>query len=232
MGYLDSSTTNIVLDFVLTNRGRAFLARNDGSFAITKWALGDDDIDYSVVKQFSRIVGKEKIEKNTPVMEAITNENYAQKYRLMSLPNQNLFRLPNLSLDSGATNNIVSLSTTIAGNSSATLVFKQKIQGQTFERDFVDESFVILVNNRFLSISGNTPVDVDSFQTARYFVQRDAGDVSNGSKVTFTIALKTITNTLFQTFGKISDKSTILTYVRVQGVNTGITAEFEVSIAK
>ena len=65
MGYLDSSTTNIVLDFVLTNRGRAFLARNDGSFAITKWALGDDDIDYSVVKQFSRIVGKEKIEKNT-----------------------------------------------------------------------------------------------------------------------------------------------------------------------
>ena len=232
MGYLDNSTTNIILDMVLTDRGRAALARNDGSFAIVKYSVGDDDVDYSVIKSFGRIVGKEKVEKNTPIMEAITNENFAQKYRLISLPNQNLFRLPNLSLTSGATNNIATLSTTIAGNSSVTLTFQQKIQGQVFERDFVDESFVILVNNRFLSVSGNTAVDVDSFQTAKYFVQRDAGEVANGSKLTFTLALKTITNTLFQTFGKVTDKNTLLTYVRVQGVNTGITTEFEVQIQK
>ena len=232
MGYLDSSTTNIILDAVLTDKGRQFLSRNDGSFAITKFALGDDDVDYTVVKNFGRIIGKEKVEKNTPVMEAITNEQVAQKHRLISFANQDLFRLPKLSLTTGATNDIVTLSTTIAGSNTKTIVLSQEITGQVFDRDFVDESFMVVVNNRFLSISGNTPVDIDNFQNARFFLQRDAGEVANGSKVTFTLALKTITNTLFQTFGKVNDKNTIVTSVRVQGINTGITKEFEVQITK
>jgi len=232
MGYLDSSTTNIILDAVLTDKGRQFLSRNDGSFAITKFALGDDDVDYLIVKNFGRIIGKEKVEKNTPIMEAITNEQVAQKNRLISFANQDLFRLPKLSLTTGATNDIVTLSTTIAGSNSKTITTSQEISGQVFDRDFVDESFMVVVNNRFLSISGNAPVDIDNFQNARFFLQRDAGEVANGSKITFTLALKTITNTLFQTFGKVNDKSTIVTSVRVQGINTGITKEFEVQITK
>tara|TARA_Y100000034_G_scaffold137039_1_gene219431 strand:+ start:2730 stop:3428 length:699 start_codon:yes stop_codon:yes gene_type:complete len=232
MGYLDNSTTNIILDAVLTDKGRQFLSRNDGSFAITKFAFSDDDVDYTIIKNYGRIVGKEKVEKNTPIMEGITNENVAQKYRLISFANQDLFRLPKLSLTTGATNDIVSLSTTIAGTNSKTITLSQEISGQTFDRDFVDESFVITVNNRFLSISGDTPVDTDDFQNSRYFLQRDAGDVANGSKITFTLALKTVTNTLFQTFGKVNNKNTIVTSVKVQGINTGTTKEFEVQITK
>ena len=43
MGYLDSST--ITVDAILTKRGRELLARNDGSFKVTQFALGDDEID-------------------------------------------------------------------------------------------------------------------------------------------------------------------------------------------
>ena len=40
MGYLDN--TSITVDAILTKRGRELLARNDGSFQITQFALGDD----------------------------------------------------------------------------------------------------------------------------------------------------------------------------------------------
>ena len=44
MGYLDNSS--ITVDAILTKRGRELLARNDGSFQITQFALGDDEVDY------------------------------------------------------------------------------------------------------------------------------------------------------------------------------------------
>ena len=97
MGFLDHATNNIILDAVLTDIGRQFLARNDGSFSIIKFALGDDEIDYSIIKKFGRTVGKEKIEKNTPVMEALTRGNLGQKYRLISISNPNLSKLPDAS---------------------------------------------------------------------------------------------------------------------------------------
>ena len=87
MGFLDHSTNNIILDAVLTDVGRQFLSRNDGSFSIVKFALGDDEIDYSIIKKFGRTVGKEKIEKNTPVLEALTQGNLGLKYRLVPVTN-------------------------------------------------------------------------------------------------------------------------------------------------
>ena len=82
MGFLEHDTNNIILDAVLTDLGRQFLARNDGSFSIVKFALSDDEVDYTLIKKYGRTVGKEKIEKNTPVFEALTNANQAQKFRL------------------------------------------------------------------------------------------------------------------------------------------------------
>ena len=48
MGFLDHSTNNIILDAVLTDTGRMRLAKGDGSFKISKFALGDDEIDYGL----------------------------------------------------------------------------------------------------------------------------------------------------------------------------------------
>jgi hypothetical protein len=46
MGYLDNQS--ITVDAILTKRGRELLSRNDGSFRITQFALGDDEIDYTL----------------------------------------------------------------------------------------------------------------------------------------------------------------------------------------
>ena len=79
MGFLNHSTNNVIIDAVLTEKGRELLARNDNSFNITKFKLGDDEVDYSILKKYGLIIGKEKIEKNTPIFEAVTDENLALK---------------------------------------------------------------------------------------------------------------------------------------------------------
>ena len=43
MGYLNNQV--ITIDAILTTKGRELLARNDGSFRITQFALADDEID-------------------------------------------------------------------------------------------------------------------------------------------------------------------------------------------
>ena len=64
MGFLDHSTNNIIVDAVLTDTGRRTLAKNDGSFVISKFAFGDDEVDYAIIKKFGVTVGKEKISSN------------------------------------------------------------------------------------------------------------------------------------------------------------------------
>ena len=49
MGYLDN--TSITVDAILTKRGRELLARGDGSFNITQFALADDEIDYTLFNE-------------------------------------------------------------------------------------------------------------------------------------------------------------------------------------
>ena len=47
MAFLDNSG-DIILDVVLTDHGRMVLSKGDGSFQITKFALSDEEIDYSL----------------------------------------------------------------------------------------------------------------------------------------------------------------------------------------
>lgn len=86
MGYLDN--TSVTVDAILTKRGRQLLAQSRESFEITKFALGDDEVDYTLYNP-SHTLGSsyygEMIE-NMPVLEAITDENYALKYKLVTLP--------------------------------------------------------------------------------------------------------------------------------------------------
>ena len=76
MGFLDHATNNIIVDAVLTDWGRQSLARNDGSFNITKFSFCDDEVDYNIIKKFGRTVGVEKVIKNTPVQEANPDAGY------------------------------------------------------------------------------------------------------------------------------------------------------------
>lgn len=97
MGYLNNAV--VTVDAILTKKGRELLARGDGSFKITQFALADDEIDYTLYNpnhaSGSAYYG-EAIE-SMPLLEAFPDENQIMKYKLTTLP-RGTAKLPILDL--------------------------------------------------------------------------------------------------------------------------------------
>lgn len=97
MGYLNNQV--ITVDAILTTKGRELLAKGDGSFNITQFALADDEIDYTLYNPTnpsgSAYYG-EAIE-NMPLLEAFPDENQMMKYKLVTLP-RDTAKMPTLAI--------------------------------------------------------------------------------------------------------------------------------------
>jgi len=86
MGYLNNAV--ITVDAILTNKGRELLARGDGSFKITQFALSDDEIDYTLYNPShpsgSAYYGQAL--DNMPLLEAFPETTQNLRYKLTTLP--------------------------------------------------------------------------------------------------------------------------------------------------
>jgi len=100
MAFLDNSG-DIILDAVLTDTGRLRLAQGDGSFKISKFALGDDEINYGLYdgthSSGSAYYDLEVLQ--TPVFEAFTNNTSNLNSKLMSISRTNILYMPVLKLN-------------------------------------------------------------------------------------------------------------------------------------
>ena len=93
MGFLNNTT--ITIDAILTKRGRELLARGRNEFAVTKFALADDEIDYRLwdtshpngTNYYGAVI------ENMPLLEPVPDETQALKYKLVTLPKETS-RLP------------------------------------------------------------------------------------------------------------------------------------------
>jgi hypothetical protein len=232
MGFLNHATNNIIIDAVLTDKGREYLARNDGSFQINKFVLCDDEVDYTIIEQYGIPLGKEKIEKNTPIFEAVTSTNLAVKYPLITLSNDTnkVFAYPSVSLDSTATPVIVSTATN-ASSGSTTKVIKIKT---TIDQDtdfdlkkakLVDDYFKVKVFNKLLKLSGSEGIENTEKEITTYRVSASSltdtadftGQVSAEFKIT---ALGVVTDSTYNTYSKSSDRTIIKTEIQIIGNRT------------
>ena len=73
----------------------------DGNFSITKFALGDDEVNYSQYNRShpsgSAYYDLEILQ--TPVLEAVTAQNSAINYGLLSMTNTNLLYMPSIKVN-------------------------------------------------------------------------------------------------------------------------------------
>ena len=103
MGYLNNQI--VTVDAILTKKGRELLAKGDGSFKITQFALSDDEIDYTLYNPShpsgSAYYG-EAIE-NMPLLEAFPDETQIMKYKLATLP-RDTAKMPIISIGQGNIN--------------------------------------------------------------------------------------------------------------------------------
>lgn len=85
MAYLDNS--EIIVDAILTKKGRLKLAGGQ-DLGITKFALGDDEIDYTLYEP-AHPKGSAYYDsaiRGIPVTEATPDETQVLRYKLLSLP--------------------------------------------------------------------------------------------------------------------------------------------------
>jgi hypothetical protein len=93
MGFLNNTT--ITIDAVLTKRGRELLSRGRNEFAVTKFAIADDEIDYRLwdtshpngTNYYGSVI------ENMPLLEPVADETQVMKYKLVTLPKETS-RLP------------------------------------------------------------------------------------------------------------------------------------------
>ena len=232
MGFLDHSTNNIIVDAVLTDTGRRLLSRNDGTFNIAKFALGDDEVDYSIIKKFGVTVGKEKIEKNTPVFEAFTKHNIGLKHKLISISDPYLDRLPQYTL-LNSTADLISLNrSSLAGaNNRKLLNFELKTSNNvSIPEDATDFVVEVCVDRNFLTLS-NASADYVRENIAYYRLSTSG---ESGGSLSLSFQLETVDSIDDELFSSYSlfDGRLIETYVTIKGLNTGINKTITVQITK
>ena len=99
MAFLDNNI--ITCDAVLTDLGRKKLSQGNGSFRVTQFAVGDDEINYGLYN-VNNTSGSAYYDLNilqTPVFEAITSNTLGLKYNLLTISDNTLLYLPVLKLN-------------------------------------------------------------------------------------------------------------------------------------
>ncbi len=228
MGFLQQDTNNIILDAVLTNEGRRRLAANDGSFRVVAFSLGDDEVDYSIIQKFGRNVGREKIEKNTPIFEALTNATLESRSRLITIADSSKVSLATYTLrGTPLTFNNVTASPTTSPAVTATL---QAPDSSDIPSEIQDSVVVVSVDRRFVQVSEATP-----FQTVDnvdyYNIVAKSRDAST-SEFDITFAPKTLIDQDFTIYGNATNKTQISTFATIQGRQSGLSKTFAITLNK
>ena len=120
MAYLDNSLLSV--DAILTKKGRELLAKGAG-FAITQFAVADDEVDYSLYTT-SHPLGTAffgSLITNMPVLEASPDETQNMRFKLVTLP-RGTNQIPIISL--GFTSIVLT-----AGQANAFPISPSTIQG-------------------------------------------------------------------------------------------------------
>lgn len=217
MSYLNN--TSVVVDAILTKKGRELLARNDGSFQITQFSLADDEVDYTLYNpnhpSGSAYYG-EAIE-NMPIIEAFPEDTQMMRYKLVTLP-RGTSRLPvinvgynTITLQQGASLTITPQTLNYLGTTS------------TFETDgYVATVGDIRLLSSFVgtglttSTPGSTITNTTSGTSLSY--------TQTGTSFTLT---GTTINTLFG-----SSLTTLTTTLTVIGVDSGARITIPINIQK
>ena len=213
----------VTIDAVLTKKGRELLARNDGSFQITQFALSDDEIDYTLYNpnhpSGSAFFG-EAIE-SMPLLEAFTDETQMMKYKLITLP-RGTSKLPVLNLSTaavvlpqGATYNI----------SPQTLNYLGAVS--TFE----PSGYMMTVgDSRFLSTFSGTGIDTTGLNQTNAVPNSSGASLSVSQIGTSFSLIATSINTLFGTSALPGD--TITTTLTCMGRDSGARITIPLTIRK
>jgi hypothetical protein len=220
MGYLNNQI--VTVDAILTTKGRELLARGDGSFNITQFALSDDEIDYTLYNPTnpsgSAFYG-EAIQ-NMPLLEAFPDEQQMLKYKLATLP-RDTAKMPVLDIGLALIKLKQTAQTTIRPQTLNYLGGNTVVESSGYV-------FTISDVRQFSSVIGSG-VDTTSAQTLN-------SSTTNGTDVSKTVIGTTLTlvatgvNTLYGTVGTAT--SILYSLLTIVGRDSGARLQVPINITK
>ena len=211
MGYLDN--TSITVDAILTKRGRELLSQGGlGAFNITQFALGDDEIDYTLFNEDhpnGSQFGGEAIE-NMPLIEAIPDENNIMIHRLITL-NQGTSKLPSISTSTAKV--ILNL-----GGQETITPLTNNFNDVASQAEPQGYLFTIADRRLFTSFGGSLLSDLRNANASAAFSQTVSGN---------SLSLTALNSTSL--FG---NNTKLLTTLTIEGRDTGARVTIPIEISK
>ena len=211
MGYLDN--TSITVDAILTKRGRELLSQGGlGAFNITQFALGDDEIDYTLFNEDhpngSQFAGE--VIENMPLIEAIPDENNIMIHRLITL-NQGTSKLPSISTSTAKV--ILNL-----GGQETITPLTNNFNDVASQAEPQGYLFTIADRRLFTSFGGSLLSDLRNANASAAFSQTVSGN---------SLSLTALNSTSL--FG---NNTKLLTTLTIEGRDTGARVTIPIEISK
>jgi hypothetical protein len=220
MGYLNNQV--VTIDAILTTKGRELLAKNDGSFRITQFALADDEIDYTLYNPThpsgSSFYG-EAIQ-NMPLLEAFPTETQIMKYKLATLP-RGTAKLPVLDLGYSAVTLVQGASLAITPQTLNYLGNNQTYETSGYSATISDVRLFSTFNG--VGINSTAATAANAAVTSTTTLGTNVSATVIGSQINLRA---TTVNTLFGTNTQISATLTVV------GLDSGARLTIPVTINK
>jgi hypothetical protein len=218
MGYLNNQV--VTVDAILTTKGRELLAKNDGSFRITQFALADDEIDYTLYNpnhpSGSAFYG-EAIQ-NMPLLEAFPQETQIMKYKLATLP-RGTAKLPVLNLGYSAITLKQGASLAITPQTLNYLGNAQSFETSGYSATISD----VRLMSTFTGIGINSTAATNANTTATTTLGTNVSTTVIGSQINLRA---TTVNTLFGTNTQLAATLTVV------GLDSGARLTIPITITK
>jgi len=210
MGYLDN--TSVVVDAILTKKGRELLSRQDGSFNVTQFSLADDEIDYTLYNEShpngSAFYG-EAIEA-LPLIEAIPNENNTMVSKLVTLP-RGTTKIPTISVQS------LTLDVDRGKN------FSINPETNNFDTS-IESAYSFTIADRRLIQNGTVTGGTTSF---------NSNDIPfTGTALSETFVGRTFTGTTLSGLTLFGSNAALATSIIVVGIDTGARTTITLNVTK
>jgi hypothetical protein len=216
MSYL--SQTSVVVDAILTKKGRELLSRNDGSFRITQFSLSDDEVDYTLYNPThpsgSAFYG-EAIEA-MPVLQAFPNDNEIMKYKLITLP-RGTAKIPVIS---------VPYNTIILKQGASLSITPQTLNYLSAATQFEPSGYIVTIGD-VRTMSSFTGVGINTAEATALNATTTIGTNVSKTVIGTTINLTATTvNTLF------GSQTILYTTLIITGRDSGARISIPVQITK
>jgi hypothetical protein len=188
MGYLNKDV--VTVDAILTKRGRELLSQGKSAFAITKFAISDDEIDYGLYNP-AHPLGTEfygSAIENMPVVEASTNDALSLRYKLVTLERSFVSQInviPTLSVGG-----IDSISLRFGVDTTGTIITPSTSVGTSGQSLDTNQGYTaMLYDSSIATLLVQTPIVNETSEVAT------SDDVQVARGLSFKIVPKSVTST-------------------------------------